>query len=227
MASSKVCGVTNVSNNDRPRMYHANNVSDLRSAFSLRYKAYRKVEGIPENREQLFYDEYDSSFRSTIFIVRVNDTPIASIRSVISDTSAGEETTAQSTFSDAFVKLGISGRLIEANRFVVDPTLRNEANSLVHKLAFKATVLSALIANVDWYVAAVRNSHAPFYRRQFDMHVVSEEKVYPGTNIRMVLTVADFRSAYKKFKARYPDMAVSDADVKMWHADGVVNLVSP
>ena len=149
----------------------------LATAFRLRYRAYLGVHAIDKNEEELLYDNYDFLPNSRIHLVWYNDKPVATVRACIwSDQYLWTPTEAVHYFArDIEKKLGKNTRLLESNRYAVDPDFQGRQSLFAQMLMFRIHALNTAVQGCTHIVTAVRKNHIPFYRRFLGMELISEQ----------------------------------------------------
>lgn len=106
-----------------------NTEESLRLAYQLRYRAYRSVDGIPENREGVAVDDYDAQPNARTHLIWYEGQPVASVRSLIwSARYDWQSTTCVDAYRPAIqANLGLDRPILESNRYVVDPEFKVES----------------------------------------------------------------------------------------------------
>ena len=148
----------------------------LEIAYNLRYRAYRSVDAIPVNREELFSDKYDEQENVRTYLIWYEDRPVASVRSL---TWSAEYDWAPTDSIELFVndidsKLGLSTPLLESNRYVVDPEFTGRKSLSAQMLLFRIQAIGSLVDKCEHVITAVRPRHASFYKRFMNFQPVSE-----------------------------------------------------
>lgn len=173
----------------------------LEAAFHLRYRAYLNVGAIPENNEKLLYDEYDFLPNARTHLVRYEGAPVATVRACIfSDEYDWQNTEAVTYFRKAVEEtLGAGRRLLESNRYAVDPDFQGRRSLFAQMLLFRSHGLNCSLHDCDYIITSVRAHHVPFYRRFLEMEKITEQAVYvPWADAEVTLLAcqpADCRKA--------------------------------
>ena len=175
-----------------------NTEESLHIAYQLRYRAYRSVDGIPENEAGLATDRYDEQSNARTHLLWYEGKPIASVRSLIwSDRYDWQSTTALDTFrSDIHTSLGLNTRLLESNRYVVDPDFKGRKSITAQYLLFRIQTISCLFDNCAYVITAVRPKHTRFYKRLMDFEPVSELTSVDGFQFQAVLLATPYSSRH-------------------------------
>ncbi len=106
---------------------------------------------------------------------------------------------------------------------VVDPASRMEPKTALFHL-FKAHMLQCAAENADWLVIAVRDSQIGFYRRMFNMDILSGAEEYAGLAAPRVLMGLEYRAQAPLLFKRMPMLAVTDADESDFAASGIITF---
>lgn len=137
------------------------------TAFQLRYKAYKAVDAIPENEEELLYDDYDFKPNSQIFLVWYANQPVATVRACLYTDHYNwlEPEGVGSFLTDLNEALGPKPRILESNRYAVDPDFKGRKSLFAQMLMFRAHALSSAAHDCRHVITLVREKHIPFYKR--------------------------------------------------------------
>ena len=152
----------------------------MNRAFHLRYRAYLEVNSIEENEEELLYDEYDFIPNSRVFLVWYQGKAIATVRSCIySEAYNWTPTEAVNYFGeDINRKLGSETRILESNRFAVDPDFQGRQSLFARFLLFRAHGLNAAVHQCDYIMTSVRANHVAFYQRFLGLEPISTQSSF-------------------------------------------------
>ena len=151
------------------------NDASMNKAFQVRYCAYLEVNSIPENEEGLLYDEYDFQANARVFLVWYQGKAVATVRSCIySDSYTWVPTEAVTYFQeDIHGQLGAETRILESNRFAVDPSFQGRQSLFARFLLFRAHGLNAAVHQCTYIMTSVRAHHAAFYQRFLGLEPIS------------------------------------------------------
>ncbi len=168
-------------------------------AYRLRYQAYRSVDGIPENETGLATDAYDHQANSRTHLLWYEGRPVASVRSLIwSDRYPGCSTTSLDSYRTEIADhLGLQNRILESNRYVVDPDFNGRQSLTAQYLLFRIQTISCLFDNCQFVITAVRPKHASFYKRLMDFEPISTPKSVPGFQFEALLLATPYASRSK------------------------------
>jgi hypothetical protein len=194
--------------------------SDVRS---LRFDALRDRAEIGANGEGGYGDDHDTALNTTTFLLLRNARPIASTRSSVSSSSRRWALPASSAYAAEIAALGADATLVEASLMVVDPASQMEPKTALFHL-FKAHMLQCAAENADWLIVAVRDSQMGFYRRMFNMEILSGAESYAGLAAPRVLMGLEYRAQAALLFKRMPMLAVTEADERDFSASGVITF---
>lgn len=152
--------------------------------YTLRYRAYRAVEAISPNQQELFNDEYDLLPNVSSYLLRKKDgIALGSIRPCVYSPQLRNRIPALDIYYDEIkTNLGLDKVIVESTRYAVDPDFH--ANAARYSIyLFKAIFLQAILANADYVVAAVRKKHVPFYKKLLRMSPISGGRSHADLNL--------------------------------------------
>lgn len=190
---------------------------------SLRFDALRERGEIGDNDEAAYGDDYDAALNTTTFLLLRNARPIASTRSSVSSARRHWPLPAGDVYASEIAALGADATVVEASLMVVDPASQMEPKTALFHL-FKAHMLQCAAENADWLVLAVRDSQIGFYRRMFNMDILSGAEKYAGLAAPRVLMGLEYRAQAPLLFKRMPMLAVSDSDESDFAASGVITF---
>lgn len=194
--------------------------SDVRS---LRFDALRERAEIDGNEEGGYGDSHDAALNSTTFLLLRNARPVASTRSSVSSAKRRWALPASDAYAAQIAALGADATLVEASLMVVDPSSQIEPKTALFHL-FKAHMLQCASEGADWLIVAVRDSQIGFYRRMFNMEILSGAESYAGLASPRVLMGLEYRAQAALLFKRMPMLAVTDADERDFAASGVITF---
>ena len=194
--------------------------SDVRS---LRFDALRERSEIGDNDEAAYGDDYDAALNTTTFLLLRNARAIASTRSSVSSARRRWPLPAGDVYAAEIAALGADATVVEASLMVVNPASQMEPKTALFHL-FKAHMLQCASENADWLVLAVRDSQIGFYRRMFNMEILSGAEKYAGLAAPRVLMGLEYRAQAPLLFKRMPMLAVTDADESDFAASGVITF---
>ncbi|MBO6813452.1 MAG: hypothetical protein JJ891_01240 [Rhizobiaceae bacterium] len=171
--------------------------------YRLRYRAYRREDGIDENPDGRFHDAYDDFDNCWLFGIYLDDELASSIRfHVISpETPRGP---ALDVFPDAIWPMLEAGQtVIDPTRFVTCERAAKRYPELPY-MTLRAACMGYEYFNADFVLATVRREHQAFYRRVLEAEVVCEPRPYPKLKRPISLLKANVSKTREKIARRYP-----------------------
>ncbi len=167
-------------------------------AYQLRYRAYRSVDGIPQNDLETAIDDYDAQPNARTHLLWYEGKPVASVRSLIwSDRYDWQSTTSLDTYRPAIdAKLGLNKRLLESNRYVVDPDFKGRKSLTAQYLLFRIQAVSCLFDHCEYVITAVREKHIAIYQRLMDFYPISDPMPVRGFQFKAVLLATPYASRH-------------------------------
>lgn len=149
----------------------------LRLAYNLRYRAYRSVDAIPANAQEIFTDQYDEQENVRTYLIWHEGQPVASVRSLTWSSAYNWAPTDSTVLfkNDIEQRLGLDTPVLESNRYVVDPEFKGRKSLMAQMLLFRIQALGSQIDNCQHVITAVRPRHASFYKRFMNFEPISAE----------------------------------------------------
>jgi hypothetical protein len=196
---------------------------DWSDVKSLRFDALRERGEIAESGDASYGDEHDAAFNTTTFVLSRNGRALGSTRSSVSCANRRWPLPASEAYAAEIAALGSDSTLVEASLMVVDPTSQTDPKTALFHL-FKAHMLQCASENADWLIVAVRDSQIGFYRRMFNMEILSGAERYPGLASPRVLMGLEYHAQSALLFKRMPMLAVTDADERDFAASGVITF---
>lgn len=171
----------------------------LEIAYHLRYRAYRNVDAIPSNSEELFTDPYDQQKNSRTFLIWYEDRPVASVRGLIwsADYSWAPAPSVKIFEKEVEKHLGLRTPLLESNRYVVDPEFTGRKSLNAQMLLFRIQTLASIADKCEYVITAVRPRHVRFYERFMNFYPISESKTVAQVNFPIQLLATPLSSREK------------------------------
>jgi hypothetical protein len=183
---------------------------------ALRYEALRARGEIPENSQRTFEDAFDAALNTSTFQLSRNGIVIGTTRSSVSSALRRWPLPSSQVFGGEIeAALGNEATLVEASLTLADPGVDPKV-ALFH--LFKAHMLQCAAENADWLLVAVRDLQMGFYRRMFNMEILTGAGHVPGfATPRIVMGLAYRAQAPLLFK-RLPALAISEAEERAFAA---------
>jgi hypothetical protein len=149
-------------------------------AFQIRYQAYRGVNAIAENKEELCYDTRDFEPNTFIFLVWYKGRPIATIRQCIfSEIYDWKPLEAHHYFGvDIERRFSKKTHILESGSFAVAPGFQGKQSLFARLLLFRTHCLNAAAHQCQHILSMVRSNHLAFYRRFLGMDSICSQPHY-------------------------------------------------
>ena len=193
-------------------------------ARSLRYEALRPRGEIEASDEGAYGDTHDAALNSVTFLLSRNARTLGSTRSSVSSANRRWMLPATQAFErEIQASIGLDSTIVEASLTVVHPASPMDPKTALFHL-YKAHMLHCAMENADWLIVAVRDSQIGFYRRMFNMEILSGAEKYPGLASARVLMGFEYREQAPLVFKRIPAMAVTEDDERDFAASGVITF---
>lgn len=205
-------------------MRRASTSDDWREARAIRYHALAAREDIEAGGEGQFGDEHDGALNSVTMLLLRSGAPIGSTRSSVSSPSRRWRLPSSDVFqSEIEAFIGFDATIVEMSLTVVDPVCSIDPKAAFFHL-LKAQTLRCESENADWLITAVRVPQIGFYRRMFNMEILSGEERWPGLATPRVLMGLDYRAQAPLLFKRIPLVAVTAQDERDFLESGVITF---
>ena len=163
----------------------------LRTAFDLRYRAYKSSgdEVNMDEKYKLFYDGSDFAPNCRTFLIWYEGKAVASVRSCIRSGKYNWAPIESTKYCEDHIEenLGANSILLESGRYVVDPEFKGRKSIVAQILLFKVHAIVSLLDNCSHIITMVRPRHIPFYERMLGFHQVSPVIPVPEFKLEIVL----------------------------------------
>jgi hypothetical protein len=197
---------------------------DWKRVKNLRYDALRSREEIPDSPERSYGDPHDSALNTMTFVLTRNARPVGTTRSSVSSARRRWALPAMDVFArEIEATVGLESTIVETSLTAIDPATANDPRIILFHL-LKAHMLHCAAETADWLIAAVRDSQIGFYRRMFNMDILSGAESYPGMTSARVLMGLEFRRHAPLLFKRIPVLAVTLEDEREFAATGAVSF---
>lgn len=171
--------------------------------YQLRYAAYRRENFIPINSQRVARDGFDCSSNVYCFGVYYDDELVSSIR-IHHVTPTTPDSPGRSVWPEVLDPVLAAGQsYIDPSRFTAD----HKASLALPALPFLTLRICAMATdhfNTDYCLSAVRQEHAPFYRRVFRAERVGEARTFAELTFPMFLYMTSVHDVLSGLYQRYP-----------------------
>jgi N-acyl amino acid synthase FeeM len=200
----------------------ATSPEDWARVRGLRFAALAHHEDMPGDAARAFGDAHDARAGTTTFLLVRDGAPLASTRTSVA--AVGEPATlpAAQTFPREIEGLAVGARVVEASLTVVDPAAE-DGRAAIFRL-YRAHMLACAATGAGWLVTTVRDTQIGFYRRVFDMEILSGAEMAAGLAVPRVLMGLRPREAGERLARRIPLLAVSARDVQRYEDEALVTF---
>lgn len=197
---------------------------DWRAVRALRFAALLSRGDVGAHSAAGYADAHDAAANAVTYLLARNGRPIASTRSSVRSASRPGPLPAMDAFAEQMrVALGADATVVEASLTVIEPSARVDGNVALFHL-FKAHMLACAARRADWLVTAVRESQMGYYRRMFNMEILTGAECVPGMALPRVLMGLRYREQAALLFKRFPALAVSEADEHRFAATGEITF---
>lgn len=187
---------------------------DLENIYRLRYKAYRTIDMVPENRNRTVVDELDDHPNCYRFGVYIDGTLVSTLR--IHHVGAEHSHSPSMTVYPDILgpRLAAGETFVDPSRFAADP----EWSRLYPQIPYITLRLAGMACFHfgAWHcLSTIRPDHAGFYRRIYSSSQIGDLRDYPGLNYQVVLYQADVEAIQTRSFTRFPFFWSSKAEQRM------------
>ena len=168
--------------------------AQLTAAQEIRFRAYHGAGWIDWNEAESFGDEYDALPNAQTHVLCASGVAVGAMRTnVWTGRSGWDRVPAMRVFDLDLPRLLDGETFVELSRFAICPRFRGSTRTAQLALMNNA-VHAADRHRCRYMVAAVRESHVPFYEK-LEFHVRAPAVAYPGLRFATALMVMDWRDA--------------------------------
>ena len=193
-----------------PVLQRAATRRDWQAVRALRYAALAPRGDIAENAAQAHADVHDSALNAATFLLREAGQAVGTTRSSFASARRRWRLPAHDVFPGEIERaFGAEATLVEASLTLVAPGADPKV-SLIR--LFRAHMVHCAVEDADFLLAAVREAQIGFFRRMFNMEIVSGPERCPGLALPRVLMALDYRAQSRLLAKRLPSLAVEDLD---------------
>ncbi len=163
----------------------------LDRVYSMRYRSYSEEEYIDRCPTQKFMDEYDSMPNCTSFLTYYGKKAIGSIRSCLYTPWDKLSIPVMDVFEEELGQtIGYNQVMIEANKFVVDPSFQNQGGVKARFSIYKNIADEIVENRAKYLVAGIRTEHIKFYK-MLKFKPASDIKSYPHLKFKTLLVICE------------------------------------
>ncbi len=176
---------------------------DREAIYRLRYEAYRRDGNVSNGFTADSGDFFDQSANCHVFGLYIAGTLVSSIRVNICSPENRISPT-MSIFPDILNPMVDRGMVfVDPSRFVVDRNAARGNPELIYA-TMRLVTMAAVYFDADYCLATVRPEHNAFYRKVFQVKVMSRPRLFPSLSqpVNMLGGLMDDVAA--KVVARYP-----------------------
>jgi hypothetical protein len=203
-------------------MRRAESEADWSRVRALRYAALARHEDLPGDAVRAYGDPHDTRAGTTTFLLVRSGIALASTRISVAATGEPGMLPALPTFPREIEGLVAGGPVVEASLTAVDPAAE-DARAAIFRL-YRAHLLACACSGAAWLVTTVRDTQIGFYRRVFDMDILSGAETIPGLAVPRVLMGLRPREAGERLARRIPLLAISASDAQRFANNALVTF---
>jgi N-acyl amino acid synthase FeeM len=190
----------------------------------IRYDALRACGEIAQAPEPAYRDRHDATLNSMTFGLLYNGRMIGTTRSSVSSAACRWPLPAHDSFARAIdAGLGADATIVESSLMLVDPCATADPRTALFHL-FRAHMLHCASEGADWLICAVRDSQAGFYRRMFNMEVLSGAQNSPVLDSPRVLMGLAYRDQAALLARRMPLLATTGPEEHDFASGGLIEF---
>ena len=207
-------------------MRRAATTADWSEVRALRHEALHARGDIAAGGDGEFGDIFDHAFNSQTFVLWSGAKAIGTTRTSASSAHRRWPLPVDEPFGAEIAALGAEATLVEASLTVADPSSAMDWKNVLFHL-FKAHMLECAQEGADWLLIAVRESQIGFYRRMFNMEILSGGERYGGFTTPRVLMGLEYHAQAQLLAKRIPLIAVSAEDEREFAQTGAIAFRKP
>ena len=172
----------------------AHTEEDFRAVGAFRYGCYL-AEGLIDPRpDKMFLDAYDFAPATQVFMIRLEDRIVGTIRLHVLD-KCNHSSATMAAFPDILMPKIRSGMtMLDGARFAIAPDM-GALRLLIARKILRLCYDYDKGRHADYGVAAVQDAQIEFYRRSYGFTALSEPRIYGDLNKKLVLMGLDLRQA--------------------------------
>jgi len=178
---------------------------DFERVWRFRYEAFRRVDAIEQNEDQLFRDKWEHAANVSSYLLYHDNAPapIGTIRaSVYSEDFGWMPTPGAETFSDVIrEKLGPNTSYVESSRFAM-AELEGRSLMRAHLYMFRALTMNAIEHRCDWVITAIHPKYLAYYQKTMGMKQLSDERDFSEYTFKHILIGSEFNQQTLEFSCK-------------------------
>lgn len=191
---------------------------------ALRYAALRAHGEIADDSKRAFDDGLDTLPGSATFVLARNHRDVGSTRSSVRSARRPAALPSTRAFgAEIQAALGADATIVEASLTVTDPAACVDPTVALFHL-FKAHMLHCAAENADWLIVAVREAQMGFYRRMFNMEILTGVQAVPGLATARIVMGLEYRAQAALIFKRIPLLAVEAAEELRFAKAGAISF---
>lgn len=177
-------------------------------ARALRFDGLASRGDISGESPRAFSDSFDEAANTTTYLLLSAAEAIGTTRTSVSVPPVREPLPSQRVFGREIVAaFGPSAALVEASLTFVVPEAAHDPQDALMRL-FRVHLWRCAAENADALVVAVRESQMGFYRRRFNMEILSGPEAWPQMAAPRVLMGLAWRQHSAQLLRRMPELAM-------------------
>jgi len=192
-----------------PVLRRVRSAPDWRAVRELRFRTLHAAGEIPPAALRAFGDAFDASASTATYVLAARDRVIGTTRGSLTAPRLRAALPSQRVFlRELHAAFGEDAVLVEASLTFLDGDARADPQDALLRL-FKVHAWRCAAENADALVVAVRDTQIGFYRRRFDMEILSGPERWPGMSTPRVLMGLPWREHGANLLRRLPVLAAS------------------
>ena len=184
---------------------------DWQMARRVRYEALAARGDVPASAAAAYSDIHDAALNAATFLLHDGVHVLGTTRSSAASSRRRWRLPAHDVFAAEIERsFGGEATLVEASLTLVAPQAEDPKVALIH--LFRAHMAHCAAEDADFLLAAVREAQIGFFRRMFNMEIVSGPERCPGLALPRVLMALDYRAQARLLAKRLPALAGGGPD---------------
>jgi hypothetical protein len=185
---------------------------DWRTVRALRFDALQANREIDPAGPRAYADPFDEAPNTSTYLLATGPQAVGTTRSSVRAPRMGVPLPSERVFaSEMRAAFGAHAVMVEASLTFVDAGAQVDSQEALMRL-FKMHVWRCAAENADALVVAVREPQMGFYRRRFNMEILSGAERFPGLATPRVLMGLAWREHSSELLRRIPTLAASAED---------------